>query len=201
MAYHQALIHSVQVSDLKGALSRNPNNIKTWWSYIQLLQSDEQSLEGWGGTSAQDASSFLFARGKAIAARVAVYECALKHLPGSYKLWFAYLSEVSTHATACAEARGDLTVYTVVNELYERALQYMHKYPRIWSDYCNILQKQRLITKTRKTFDRSLQALPVTQHVRVWKEYCTFVRSLDSSRLPSSFVTDVFTRYCQFDTT
>jgi len=202
---HQSLIHNVQVSDLKGALSRNPHNIKSWWSYIQLLQTDEQSMENWGGTSSNqtDVNNLLKARGKGLANRIPIYECALQHLPGSYKLWFAYLSELSTHAKACAEVNGDLSVFKTVNQVYERALQYMHKYPRIWSDYCTLLAHQHLVTRTRKTFDRALQALPVTQHAKVWKQYCTFVKGNKEKglRLPAFIVANVYHRYCQFDTT
>jgi hypothetical protein len=170
---HQSLIHNVQVSDLKGQLSRDPHNIKSWWSYVQLLRTDEQSMEGWGGMSSEDASTLLVSRSTSMAARIPVYECALKHLPGSYKLWFAYLSEVSTHALACAKENGDLSIFKTVNALYERALQYMHKYPRVWQDYCAVLHQQHLVTRTRRTFDRALQALPVTQHGKVWKHYCS----------------------------
>ena len=197
---HQSLIHNVQVSDLKGQLSRDPHNIKSWWSYVQLLRTDEQSMEGWGGMSSEDASTLLVSRSTSMAARIPVYECALKHLPGSYKLWFAYLSEVSTHALACAKENGDLSIFKTVNALYERALQYMHKYPRVWQDYCAVLHQQHLVTRTRRTFDRALQALPVTQHGKVWKHYCSFVRGIEGVRLPPFIVSNVYHRYCQFDT-
>ncbi len=47
----------------------------------------------------------------------------------------------------------------------------MHKMPRIWLEYLELLVDQKLITKTRRTFDRALQALPVTQHDRIWILY------------------------------
>jgi pre-mRNA-splicing factor SYF1 len=197
---HQSLIHAVQISDLKGALSRDPHNVKSWWSYIQLLRTDQETMEGWGGGDTLNSSTILQERGKRIAKRVPIYECALKHLPGSYKLWFAYLSELSSHALACLKENGDLSVFKTVNKTYERALQYMHKYPRIWKDYCSLLQQQHLVTRTRRTFDRALQALPVTQHRKIWIEYCTFVRGTEGIRLPPFIVTNVYHRYCQFDT-
>lgn len=49
--------------------------------------------------------------------------------------------------------------------------------PRIWMDYLEFLMKQCKITKTRRTFDRALQTLPVTQHERIWKLYKEFSRS------------------------
>ncbi|XP_027489093.1 pre-mRNA-splicing factor SYF1-like, partial [Corapipo altera] len=48
--------------------------------------------------------------------------------------------------------------------------------PRIWLDYCQFLAEQGRITRTRRTFDRALRALPITQHRRLWPPYLSFVR-------------------------
>ncbi|NXJ58700.1 SYF1 factor, partial [Spizaetus tyrannus] len=48
--------------------------------------------------------------------------------------------------------------------------------PRIWLDYCQFLVEQGRITRTRRTFDRALRALPITQHHRIWPLYLQFVR-------------------------
>lgn len=48
--------------------------------------------------------------------------------------------------------------------------------PRIWLDYCEFLDKQGLITRTRQTFDRALRSLPITQHSRVWEAYLRFAQ-------------------------
>ena len=48
--------------------------------------------------------------------------------------------------------------------------------PRIWLDYCEFLVAQGRITRTRRTFDRALRALPITQHHRLWPLYLSFVR-------------------------
>lgn len=47
--------------------------------------------------------------------------------------------------------------------------------PRLWLDYCQFLVDQGKITRTRRTFDRALRALPITQHHRVWPLYLKFV--------------------------
>ena len=49
--------------------------------------------------------------------------------------------------------------------------------PRIWEMYLSFLLQQPLVTQTRRTFDRALRALPVTQHNRIWRLYKTFARS------------------------
>ncbi|VDM38472.1 unnamed protein product [Toxocara canis] len=103
-----------------------------------------------------------------------VYERALKELPGSYKLWYNYLrfrrKQISDKCPTDA-------AYQRLNNVYERALVFMHKMPRIWMDYCELMTQQRLITETRRVFDRALRALPVTQHERIWPLYIKFVTS------------------------
>jgi pre-mRNA-splicing factor SYF1 len=51
--------------------------------------------------------------------------------------------------------------------------------PRIWSDYCEFLLEQCLVTKTRRTCDRALRSLPVTQHNRIWPIYLKLVETFD----------------------
>ena len=48
--------------------------------------------------------------------------------------------------------------------------------PRIWIDYCQFLVDQCKVTRSRRTFDRALRALPITQHRRIWPIYLKFVR-------------------------
>jgi pre-mRNA-splicing factor SYF1 len=49
--------------------------------------------------------------------------------------------------------------------------------PRIWEMYIRFLLLQPLVTTTRRVFDRSLRALPITQHNRVWALYRPFANS------------------------
>jgi len=67
--------------------------------------------------------------------------------------------------------------YLKVNALFERALILLNKMPRIWEMYLSFLLQQPLVTQTRRTFDRALRALPVTQHNRIWRLYKGFARS------------------------
>ena len=46
-------------------------------------------------------------------------------------------------------------------------------------DYCTFLTDQAKVTRTRRTFDRALRALPITQHHRIWPLYLKFVRMYD----------------------
>lgn len=63
--------------------------------------------------------------------------------------------------------------------------------PRIWLDYCQFLMDQCKITRTRRTFDRALRALPLTQHSRIWPLYIKFIQSY---KLPETALR-VYRRY------
>ena len=86
----------------------------------------------------------------------------------SYKLWSKYLAERRRDIKGLSPADP---ARKEVNNCYERALVFMHKMPRIWIDYLELLTELRLITRTRRTFDAALQALPLTQHERIWPLY------------------------------
>lgn len=101
-----------------------------------------------------------------------IYERSVHELPGSYKLWNHYLKYRR------AQLKGKCITdpeYDTTNSTYERCLVFMHKMPRIWLDYCQLLVDQQKITRTRRVFDRALRALPITQHHRVWPLYIKFV--------------------------
>ena len=67
--------------------------------------------------------------------------------------------------------------FAKVNALYERALVLLNKMPRIWEMYLGFLMEQPLVTRTRRTFDKALKALPMTQHNRIWSRFKTFAVS------------------------
>lgn len=64
--------------------------------------------------------------------------------------------------------------------------------PRIWEMYLSFLLQQPLVTQTRRTFDCSLRALPVTQHNRIWRLYKGFARSASGQT-----AIKIFARYMQ----
>ncbi|KAL2829955.1 pre-mRNA-splicing factor syf1 [Aspergillus cavernicola] len=134
-------------------LLRNPGSIKPWLAYIDYKQQS--------GTLYEQAF---------------VMERACKQLPRSYKLWKMYL-EFRTNHLRGRNATKYRAEYQKVNALFERALILLNKMPRIWELYLAFMLQQPLITQTRRTFDRALRALPVTQHNRIWKLYKAFARS------------------------
>mmetsp|Transcript_16009 Transcript_16009/g.48093 ORF Transcript_16009/g.48093 Transcript_16009/m.48093 type:complete len:1025 (+) Transcript_16009:175-3249(+) len=82
-----------------------------------------------------------------------------------------------------------------VSRCFEQALVTMHKMPRIWEEYLEHLCETPNISKIRRTFDRALQSLPVTQHERIWKPYTAWAERLD---LPETALR-VWRRYLKLD--
>ncbi|XP_078445023.1 tetratricopeptide repeat (TPR)-like superfamily protein [Wolffia australiana] len=148
---------------------RNPFSLKLWWRYLRA-RADAPFKK-----------------------RSVIYERALKALPGSYKLWHAYLRERIEIVRPLPVAHS---LYDSLNNTFERALVTMHKMPRIWIMFLSILTDQRLITRARRTFDRALRALPVTQHDRIWEPFLKFV-SLKGIPIETSL--RVYRRYLMYD--
>ncbi|CAL5870914.1 uncharacterized protein PFLUO_LOCUS5156 [Penicillium psychrofluorescens] len=134
-------------------LLRDAGSVKPWLAYIEFKQQHGTLYE----------QAFIMER-------------ACKQLPRSYKLWKMYLEFRTKHLKG-----RNPTVYRAeflkVNALFERALILLNKMPRIWEMYLSFLMLQPLVTQTRRTFDRALRALPVTQHNRIWRLYKGFARS------------------------
>ncbi|GAB4814261.1 hypothetical protein N2152v2_001307 [Parachlorella kessleri] len=175
-------------------LLRNPYSLRMWWRYLE-------------------------ARKEAPARRrYLLFERALKALPGSYKLWHAYLQE--RHIAV----RGLVVTHPAVealNNTYERALVSMHKMPRIWLEYLEFLIEQtaavhlrapltartdqpaapalqKWVMRTRRTFDRALTSLPITQHDRIWVLYLRF---LMQPGIPVETAVRVYRRYLRLEPT
>lgn len=150
-------------------LLRNPFSLKLWWRYL------------------------IAKSGTPFKKRAIIYERALKALPGSYKLWHAYLRERLELVRNLPVTHSQ---YESLNNTFERALVTMHKMPRIWIMYLESLTSQKLLTKTRRTFDRALCALPVTQHDRILGPYLVFV---SQKGVPIETSLRVYRRYLKYD--
>ncbi|CAN9309237.1 unnamed protein product [Alternaria alternata] len=139
-------------------------------AYEQDIQRNAGSVKPW-----LDYYSFKKSRGS-ILEQAFVLERAVTTLPRSYKLWKLYLELRTKHLSKKNPAKF-AAHYVKVNALFERALVLLNKMPRIWEMYLNFLMQQPLVTTTRRTFDRALRALPLTQHNRIWALYRPFATS------------------------
>ncbi|KAH0795995.1 Pre-mRNA-splicing factor SYF1 [Histomonas meleagridis] len=119
------------------------------------------------------------------------YERAVADFPRSYKIWIDYcdtrssysLQFLSDHEESMRKANG----------VYERALLNLWTCPRLWLDYLTFLGKQHQVTLLRRTMNRALQSLPITQHDRLWECYLPIVRNLHSI----STADDAYRRFLQ----
>ncbi|KAK6793556.1 hypothetical protein RDI58_007009 [Solanum bulbocastanum] len=117
----------------------------------------------------------------------------LQALLGSYKIWHAYLRE---RLELVRNLPINHSLYQALNNTFERALVTMHKMSWIWIMYLVSLTQQKLVTRTRRTFDRALCALPVTQHDRIWEHYLVFVSQRGIS---IEISLRVYRRYLKYD--
>lgn len=155
---------SIRDAPWEELIDRNPYSVASWFGYLQHKS------------------------GAAPTSRYVLYERALLNLGRSYKIWRAYLQERTKQLStkSISDKRYDLLI-----DAYERSLVTMYKMPRIWLDYCALLMLLKRGTQTRKTFDRGLQNLPVTQHDEIWKLYITWIKAF---AVPETSIL-VFERY------
>ncbi|ETN45174.1 pre-mRNA-splicing factor syf1 [Cyphellophora europaea CBS 101466] len=132
---------------------RNPGSVRPWLTYIDYKLRN--------GTLHEQAF---------------IMERACVQLPRSYKLWKMYLDFRIKHLKKKNPVKFKAE-FNKVNALFEKALILLNKMPVIWETYLTFLLRQPFVTRTRRTFDRALQALPATQHNRIWKLYKAFADS------------------------
>lgn len=124
----------------------NPYDSRTWSRY---LESKRLGLLEAGFHSSSSTGTLKLAF---------LYERVCKLLPGSFKFWKEYL-ELLEESTMPAE---------VIIGAFERALNALHRMPRIWLDYLQALEKFGRLQDFRPVLNRALRALPITQHFRLW---------------------------------
>ncbi|KAL9111036.1 MAG: hypothetical protein Q9227_004469 [Pyrenula ochraceoflavens] len=149
-------------------LLRNRGDVRPWLAYIEFKRRHGTLLE-----------------------QAFVQERACIQLPRSYKIWKMYL-ELRTKYLLKKNPEKLRAEFKKVNALFERALILLNKMPVIWEMYLSFLLRQPIITQTRRTFDRALRALPITQHNRIWKLYRSFAVSAGGDT-----AVKVWTRYMQ----
>ena len=166
----------LSVSDLsyEQQLSRPGEGIslvRTWLSYIQIKK---QKYLIFSFDSPPDPRDLC-----AQTERLWVYyDRALSQYPRSYKLWVDYCD------TRCSYVEqfllDDQESVEKANGTYERAILNLWTCPRLWQNYLHFLGKQKRMTLLRRTFNKALQSLPITQHNRMWETYLHIVRDSNS---------------------
>jgi pre-mRNA-splicing factor SYF1 len=149
---------------------QNPYNFKSWWDTLSSSKEAPFSI------------------------RKKIYLVSLHYLPGSYKLWYNYLKEEREYAKANYNIPNKY--YDEVIKLHEQALIYMMKMPKIWIDFIQFMFEQNLITKTKTIFNKALQAIPITQHKKLWDIYIPYIESLSNCHQTKI---EIFKRYIKFN--
>ncbi|KAI9848069.1 MAG: pre-mRNA-splicing factor syf1 [Sclerophora amabilis] len=149
---------------------RDPTSIKPWLAYIDFkLQHGSLHEQAFVRSGALSLIAGL--------TMFQVLERACMELPRSYKLWKMYLDLRIRHLASLNPAVHKMEFFKV-NALFERALILLNKMPKVWDMYLSFLMRQPIITHTRRTFDRALRALPITQHNRIWAHFRRFANSV-----------------------
>ncbi|TFJ86981.1 hypothetical protein NSK_001315 [Nannochloropsis salina CCMP1776] len=165
----RALLEDEQDAEFEEEIARNPFSLKSWLRYLNAK------------TQAKPVKRYL------------IYERALKFLPGSYKLWWAYLQERKEQVDGRVPVNHPR--YQILLNTLERALVHLSRMPRVWLDYLDTLVDMKKATKTRRAFDAALQSLPITQHERIWSLYLPWAQNLGVKETAIR----VFRRYLKYD--
>ena len=172
--------------EFENKLITDPYSVLTWLDYISsvtdLITTIKESLSS-PTLKGPKRSEALSRQTELSVNRRVLYERAVRLLPGSYKLWRAYLDTlVASYAAESDPTDPSLTpadagspwpiTFDLVSSTFERSLVRMNKMPRIWLSYLRFLGSSRgRVTQARRAFDGCLRSLPATQHEKVWPGY------------------------------
>ncbi|EAY10843.1 hypothetical protein TVAG_258450 [Trichomonas vaginalis G3] len=94
----------------------------------------------------------------------------------SYKLWLNYTDTRSAYILDQLKDNEEQLI--AANKSFEQALLNLYLCPRIWINYLDFLGRQKKVTLLRKTFNRALQSLPITQHDKIWTEFLPIIKEI-----------------------
>lgn len=101
----------------------------------------------------------------------------------SYKIWINFTDTRSAYILD--QLKNNKEQIEEANKTFELALINLYLCPRLWINYLDFLGRQKKVTILRKTFNRALQSLPITQHDKIWSEYLPIIKELKS--IPTVF--------------
>lgn len=132
------------------SVSKQAYSVDVWISYLDAID---------------DVSSPTQIDEITIQTRKFVGQRALAVLPRSYKLWKSHWEFLVKY-----EKNSNFDIAEVLHG-FECCLLMMHRYPRAWIDYFEFIETHPgccSITYLRRLVNRSLQALALTQHNKIW---------------------------------
>lgn len=170
--YPQLLHHEDNVS-------RSPYAVSTWMVYLDDIDSLIADRN-------DDYDELLLVRD--LQARRAV-----QALPKSYKLW-------KVHWEFCIYHKDTVFSHSTLMNMWEQALQTLHKFPRVWMEYLSYAHASSKVhpTSLRRLANRCLEALPVTQHGKIWPILLEYYQTADEY-IPKESKLALLRRYIQFN--
>jgi len=181
------VLYLIEIDSLLQALRDKDNNNSN---------KKDSKLATIGGRTDMKPSVFKEYKKELIAVRISVATRATRLLPGSYKLWRNHLLFLSSQVPSSTLTWSTKRLrYTRAVEAFELCLMRLSRMPRVWLDYLHLVlvqvgptppcaqQNHPLTTPTdtdtdtdtnnyythcRRLVQRCLEALPVTQHDKIW---------------------------------
>ncbi|GMH86221.1 hypothetical protein TL16_g10476 [Triparma laevis f. inornata] len=172
-------------------LIAGPFSVSLWLEYVTSHDEVIVKLNEATQTSKKNRPQNLLNLSELKTNKYVLYERSVRLLPGSYKLWLSYLTDLlseyrlkessggglfySRSSPPLSESMNITVSYNYIISAFERALIRMSKMPRIWEMYLKfVCEHSTKITDSRKAFDSALQSLPATQHSKIWPLYISF---------------------------
>ena len=185
MCWKQACVEllatDASLHSFEDAVTKQPYNVAYWCHYLDAIE--EKLID-----SKTDLKAYrLF--------REWVGRRALALLPRSYKIWkrqWEFVMECETK-----ESREKEDNHRILRCL-GRALWTLHAYPRVWMEYIKQLGVSATVSVTdlRRTINRALQAVPVTQHNKLWPVILDIITS-EACYMPLGSRVCLLQRYSQ----
>jgi len=166
-------------------VSRTPYNVTAWVHYLDTI---DEVIHEERGNALESTTTLLHVR-------EFVGRRAVHHLPKSYKLW-------KIHWEFCISIEEELGSSSII-QMYERALVTLNKFPKVWIEYLEYTHnndKSNLgPTELRQLSNRALEAIPVTQHDKIWPVLLKYYQSTSTTWIPKETKLSFLRRYIQFN--
>ncbi|GKY97340.1 hypothetical protein MPSEU_000692400 [Mayamaea pseudoterrestris] len=181
----------------ENAVTKQPYSVTYWCQYMDAI---EEIIMDCSSSSSKNKQTDMAQRLQSYRQlRDWIGRRALALLSRSYKLWkrqWEFLMAWERQQTDRIAAPHDSSRLL---KCLERALWTLHAYPRVWMLYLEELAKSTATSATllRRTINKSLQAVAVTQHEKLWPVILAIIRDKECI-LPIRSVVCLLQRYSQF---
>ena len=201
-------------------VSGDPYNVNAWTIYLEEIDVMINDItNGKKSKQTQTQQNNAPSLRGLVQLRDMVGRRSVQLLPRSYKLWKLHWEFVLSR---CHDLGGSSTVLSC----FERAIVTLHKFPRVWMAYLEFAHNQQSRhqhedenegkndddenddiaihpTQLRHLVNRALEAIPVTQHDKIWPVLLKYYQSNNASTaakyIPKESKLSVLRRYVQYN--